>query len=68
MHKNLYTFSDSVGWSDEIQFKTPPAGGLLDQELKFVAFGDMGKAPRDASAEHYIQVIYNYCAESSSIT
>ncbi|XP_021887436.1 probable inactive purple acid phosphatase 27 [Carica papaya] len=53
---NFYKYgSDSVGWSDEIQFKTPPAGGLLDQELKFVAFGDMGKAPRDASAEHYIQ-------------
>ncbi|GJY03600.1 probable inactive purple acid phosphatase 27 [Tanacetum coccineum] len=24
-------------------------------ELKFLAFGDMGKAPRDASVEHYIQ-------------
>ncbi|PON74375.1 Acid phosphatase [Parasponia andersonii] len=45
--------SDSVGWSDQIQFKTPPAGG--SDELKFVAFGDMGKAPRDASVEHYIQ-------------
>lgn len=46
--------SDSVGWSGEIQFKTPPAGG--SEELKFLAFGDMGKAPRDESAEHYIQV------------
>ncbi|KAJ4825590.1 hypothetical protein Tsubulata_015243 [Turnera subulata] len=45
--------SDVVGWSDETQFKTPPAGG--SDELKFVAFGDMGKAPRDASVEHYIQ-------------
>ncbi|KAH7528043.1 hypothetical protein FEM48_Zijuj05G0029900 [Ziziphus jujuba var. spinosa] len=45
--------SDSVGWSSEIQFKTPPAGG--SEELKFLAYGDMGKAPRDESAEHYIQ-------------
>ncbi|KAH7570584.1 hypothetical protein JRO89_XS05G0140200 [Xanthoceras sorbifolium] len=45
--------SDSVGWSDKIQFKTPPAGG--SNELKFLAFGDMGKAPLDASAEHFIQ-------------
>ncbi|XP_031284818.1 probable inactive purple acid phosphatase 27 [Pistacia vera] len=45
--------SDSVGWSDRIQFQTPPAGG--SDELKFLAFGDMGKAPRDASVEHYIQ-------------
>ncbi|KAJ6392851.1 hypothetical protein OIU77_022352 [Salix suchowensis] len=45
--------SDSVGWSDKIQFRTPPAGG--SDELKFLAFGDMGKAPLDASAEHYIQ-------------
>ncbi|XP_042479446.1 probable inactive purple acid phosphatase 27 isoform X3 [Macadamia integrifolia] len=45
--------SDSVGWSDKIQFRTPPAGG--SPELKFIAFGDMGKAPRDGSAEHYIQ-------------
>ncbi|XP_043692993.1 probable inactive purple acid phosphatase 27 [Telopea speciosissima] len=45
--------SDSVGWSDQIQFRTPPAGG--SSELKFLAFGDMGKAPRDGSIEHYIQ-------------
>ncbi|XP_068328483.1 probable inactive purple acid phosphatase 27 [Pyrus communis] len=45
--------SDSVGWSDQIQFQTPPAGG--SDELKFLAFGDMGKAPRDSSAMHYIQ-------------
>ncbi|CAM8966775.1 unnamed protein product [Rhodiola kirilowii] len=51
-----YTYrygSDSAGWSDEIQFRTPPAGGA--DELKFIAFGDMGKTPRDASVEHYIQ-------------
>lgn len=48
--------SDSVGWSDQIQFKTPPAGG--SDELKFLAYGDMGKAPRDISVEHYIQVSY----------
>lgn len=45
--------SDSVGWSDEIQFKTPPAGG--SDELKLLAYGDMGKAPRDETVEHYIQ-------------
>ncbi|TYH32802.1 hypothetical protein ES332_D13G015200v1 [Gossypium tomentosum] len=45
--------SDAVGWSAEIQFRTPPAGG--SDELKFLVFGDMGKAPLDSSAEHYIQ-------------
>ncbi|KAF5822290.1 putative phosphodiesterase I [Helianthus annuus] len=45
--------SNSVGWSARINFKTPPSGG--SDELKFLAFGDMGKAPRDASLEHYIQ-------------
>lgn len=45
--------SEAVGWSDEIQFRTPPAGG--SDELKFLAYGDMGKAPRDATVEHYIQ-------------
>ncbi|KAL1125009.1 hypothetical protein V6Z11_A13G014100 [Gossypium hirsutum] len=45
--------SDAVGWSAEIQFRTPPAGG--SDELKFIVFGDMGKAPLDSSAEHYIQ-------------
>ncbi|XP_052172070.1 nucleotide pyrophosphatase/phosphodiesterase-like [Diospyros lotus] len=49
-----YTYgSDSIGWSDEIEFRTPAAGGA--EEVRFLAFGDMGKAPRDASAEHYIQ-------------
>ncbi|XP_042480184.1 probable inactive purple acid phosphatase 27 [Macadamia integrifolia] len=45
--------SNSVGWSDQIQFRTPPTGG--SPELKFLAFGDMGKAPHDGSTEHYIQ-------------
>ncbi|CAI9102860.1 OLC1v1001214C1 [Oldenlandia corymbosa var. corymbosa] len=45
--------SDSAGWSGEITFRTPPAGG--SDELNFIAFGDMGKAPRDSSLEHYIQ-------------
>ncbi|KAE8038330.1 hypothetical protein FH972_010853 [Carpinus fangiana] len=45
--------SDSAGWSEQIQFRTPPAGG--SDELRFIAYGDMGKAPRDASAEHFIQ-------------
>lgn len=46
--------SEAVDWSDKIQFRTPPAGG--SDEMKFLAYGDMGKAPRDASTEHYIQV------------
>ncbi|XVF40823.1 hypothetical protein PTKIN_Ptkin01aG0147100 [Pterospermum kingtungense] len=45
--------SDAVGWSDQIEFRTPPAGG--SDEVKFLVFGDMGKAPLDASVEHYIQ-------------
>ncbi|KAH9619639.1 hypothetical protein KSS87_022222 [Heliosperma pusillum] len=45
--------SDSVGWSDNIQFRTPPVGGSA--ELRFLAFGDMGKAPQDGTVEHYIQ-------------
>ncbi|XVE99859.1 hypothetical protein REPUB_Repub03eG0237800 [Reevesia pubescens] len=45
--------SDAVGWSNQIEFRTPPAGG--SDELKFLVFGDMGKAPLDDSAEHYIQ-------------
>ncbi|KAL2478371.1 putative inactive purple acid phosphatase 27 [Forsythia ovata] len=45
--------SDSSGWSNWTTLKTPPAGG--SDELKFLAFGDMGKAPRDNSTEHYIQ-------------
>ncbi|KAK3001823.1 hypothetical protein RJ639_022452 [Escallonia herrerae] len=45
--------SASAGWSDRIKFRTPPATG--SDEVKFLAFGDMGKAPRDPSVEHYIQ-------------
>ncbi|KAB1212498.1 putative inactive purple acid phosphatase 1 [Morella rubra] len=46
--------SNLVGWSDQIQFKTPPAGGS-SSEIHFIAYGDMGKAPLDPSAEYYIQ-------------
>ncbi|XP_072975240.1 probable inactive purple acid phosphatase 27 [Typha angustifolia] len=45
--------SDSVGWSPQTNFRTPPAGG--SDELFFLAYGDMGKAPFDLSVEHYIQ-------------
>ncbi|XP_077219257.1 nucleotide pyrophosphatase/phosphodiesterase-like [Tasmannia lanceolata] len=45
--------SNSAGWSEEINFRTPPGGG--SDELRFLAFGDMGKAPRDPSVEHFIQ-------------
>jgi hypothetical protein len=37
-----------------IKFRTPPAAG--SEELSFVIYGDMGKAPFDTSVEHYIQV------------
>ncbi|XP_028760592.1 probable inactive purple acid phosphatase 27, partial [Neltuma alba] len=45
--------SDSAGWSEQIKFSTPTAGG--SDELRFLAYGDMGKTPLDASEEHYIQ-------------
>ena len=45
-----------MGWSDRVKFKTPPAAG--SDELSFVIYGDMGKAPLDPSVEHYIQVIW----------
>ncbi|XP_014521523.1 nucleotide pyrophosphatase/phosphodiesterase-like [Vigna radiata var. radiata] len=45
--------SNAVGWSKQIMLKTPPVGG--SNELRFIAFGDMGKTPLDASEEHYIQ-------------
>ncbi|KAM0858001.1 hypothetical protein ACQ4PT_048104 [Festuca glaucescens] len=45
--------SDSVGWSDTAKFRTPPAAG--SDEVSFVIYGDMGKAPLDPSVEHYIQ-------------
>lgn len=38
----------------QLKFKTPPAAG--SDELSFVIYGDMGKAPLDPSVEHYIQV------------
>ncbi|KAF5728080.1 Purple acid phosphatase 27 isoform 2 [Tripterygium wilfordii] len=44
-----------AGWSEKIQFRTPPEAGAASKELRFLAFGDMGKAPRDKSVEHYIQ-------------
>ncbi|CAK9311463.1 unnamed protein product [Citrullus colocynthis] len=46
--------SDKVGWSEETTFRTPPAGGE-GNDFHFLAFGDMGKAPLDLSAEHFIQ-------------
>ncbi|XP_050946279.1 probable inactive purple acid phosphatase 27 isoform X2 [Cucumis melo] len=47
--------SDSVGWSNQTTFRTPPAGGG-GNDFHFIAFGDMGKAPLDSSSvEHYIQ-------------
>ncbi|ONK78435.1 uncharacterized protein A4U43_C02F18730 [Asparagus officinalis] len=45
--------SDTVGWSGQIKFKTPPSAG--SDELRLLAYGDMGKAPLDESVEHYIQ-------------
>jgi len=54
----LLNCSESVGWSGQIKFKTPPAAG--SDELLFLAYGDMGKAPLDESVEHYIQVVSSY--------
>ncbi|KAL0919246.1 hypothetical protein M5K25_011329 [Dendrobium thyrsiflorum] len=45
--------SDSVGWSKDVKFSTPPAAGA--SETTFLSYGDMGKAPIDQSVEHYIQ-------------
>ncbi|XP_024524876.1 nucleotide pyrophosphatase/phosphodiesterase isoform X1 [Selaginella moellendorffii] len=45
--------SDNSGWSNLKMFTTPPAGGAYG--TKFLIFGDMGKAERDGSLEHYIQ-------------
>ncbi|KAI3835488.1 hypothetical protein MKX03_034578, partial [Papaver bracteatum] len=45
--------SDSVDWSNRTKFRTPPAGG--SDELKFLAFVYMGKAPLEGSIEHYTQ-------------
>ncbi|XP_038691255.1 probable inactive purple acid phosphatase 27 [Tripterygium wilfordii] len=55
-NKYVYKYgSDAAGWSEKIQFRTPPEAGAASKELRFLAFGDMGKAPRDKSVEHYIQ-------------
>ncbi|KAL9266876.1 putative inactive purple acid phosphatase 27 [Drosera capensis] len=45
--------SDYAGWSDQLEFRTPPAG--RSDEVRIIAYGDMGKTPRDSSVEHYIQ-------------
>ncbi|CAH9085272.1 unnamed protein product [Cuscuta epithymum] len=45
--------SDSCGWSNSRTFRTPPAAG--SNEVKFLAFGDMGRTPLDKSVEHYNQ-------------
>ncbi|KAI3770466.1 hypothetical protein L6452_01600 [Arctium lappa] len=56
--------SDSVGWSNRINFPTPPAGG--EKELKFLAFGDMGKAHRDASSLSFLNYIFETLLKSLS--
>ncbi|GAB2302313.1 hypothetical protein Dimus_036327 [Dionaea muscipula] len=51
-----YTYSygsNTVGWSNQTQFRTPPARG--SSQLSFLAFADMGKTPLDPTSEHYIQ-------------
>lgn len=45
--------SDQAGWSLSQTLRTPPASG--SSNVTFIAYGDMGKAPRDNSREHYIQ-------------
>ncbi|KAJ4778499.1 Purple acid phosphatase [Rhynchospora pubera] len=45
--------NSSVGWSNTLSLKTPPASGAAN--LTFIVYGDMGKAPLDQSVEHYIQ-------------
>eukprot|EP00250_Pteridium_aquilinum_P021385 c25104_g1_i1 orf=356-1489(-) len=45
--------SDKTGWSSTKMLKTAPASG--SSKVTFIAYGDMGKAPRDNSIEHYIQ-------------
>ncbi|CAN6444135.1 unnamed protein product [Victoria cruziana] len=55
LHSYSYRYgSDSVGWSTEAGFHTPPAGGS-NHDLVFIAFGDMGTAPLDLSVTHYMQ-------------
>jgi hypothetical protein len=43
-----------AGWTTSRSFKTPPAAGA--NTLNVVMYGDMGKAERDHSDEHYVQV------------
>ncbi len=43
-----------AGWTTSRSFKTPPAAGA--KTLNVVMYGDMGKAERDNSDEHYVQV------------
>ncbi|KAJ4778500.1 Purple acid phosphatase [Rhynchospora pubera] len=50
---SYYYGSSSVGWSNTLSLKTPPASGAAN--LTFIVYGDMGKAPLDQSVEHYIQ-------------
>lgn len=63
MYVRTYVRSELAGWSDEMELKTPPAGGSA--ELTCIIYGDMGKAPLDKSLEHYIQVswIINLCMQ-----
>jgi hypothetical protein len=42
-----------AGWTTSRSFKTPPAAGA--KTLNVVMYGDMGKAERDHSDEHYVQ-------------
>ncbi|KAJ7525705.1 hypothetical protein O6H91_17G062300 [Diphasiastrum complanatum] len=54
---STYTYrygSDLVGWSLYTNFTTPPAPAG-SATVRFIAYGDMGKAERDGSIEHYIQ-------------
>ncbi|KAJ3691367.1 hypothetical protein LUZ61_020531 [Rhynchospora tenuis] len=44
---SYYYGSSSVGWSNTLSFKTPPASGAAN--LTFIVYGDMGKAPLDQS-------------------
>ncbi|KAJ7525703.1 hypothetical protein O6H91_17G062200 [Diphasiastrum complanatum] len=54
---STYTYkygSDLVGWSIYTNFATPPAPAR-SATVRFIAYGDMGKAERDGSIEDYIQ-------------
>jgi hypothetical protein len=46
--------SSVAGWTANKTFTTPPAAG--GSSLRVVMYGDMGKAERDNSDEHYVQV------------